>query len=98
MSNHQRYTILRAYPETRINAGKKDPSKSHGFQVCGIVKGEGRVEEFEQYFDPSKGSHFLPPGDYEVKAGGLYVDRDGRLQLEREFVPIKQAARAASAA
>jgi hypothetical protein len=75
---------------------RTDASKKHGFQVCGIVKGEGRVEEFEQYFDPKKGSHFLPPGDYQVVAGGLYLDRNGRLQLEREFVPLKAAPKAAA--
>jgi len=85
------YNILRAYSEVRIQAGKKDPSKSHGFQTCGIVKGEGRVEEFQAYFDPSSASHFLPPGDYEVVAKGIYLDRDGRLQMEREFVPVKAA-------
>ena len=95
-SNQTKYTILRAYNEVRVIPGKKDPSKNHGFQVCGIVKGEGRVEEFEQYFDPSKGSHFLPPGDYQVVAGGLYLDRDGRLQLEREFVPLKAGQKAAA--
>lgn len=95
MSDKPKHLILRAYNEVRVMAGKKDPSKNHGFQVCGIVKGEGRVEEFEQYFDPSKASHFLPPGDYQVVAGGLYLDRDGRLQLEREFVPLKAASKAA---
>jgi len=95
MNQKTRYTILRAYSETRVSPGKKDPSKNHGFQTCGIVKGEGRVEEFQQYFDPSKGSHFLPPGDYEVVAKGIYLDRDGRLQMEREFVPVKSSAWAA---
>ena len=91
MNQKTHYTILRAYSETRVNPGKKDPSKSHGFQTCGIVKGEGRVEEFQQYFDPSKASHFLPPGDYEVVATGIYLDRDGRLQMEREFRPLARA-------
>ena len=54
--NKPKHLILRAYNEVRVIAGKKDPSKEHGFQVCGIVKGEGRVEEFEQYFDPKKAS------------------------------------------
>lgn len=90
-----KYLILRAYNEVRVIDGTKDPTKKHGFQVCGIVKGEGRVEEFEQYFDPKKASHFLPPGDYQVVAGGLYLDRDGRLALEREYVPIKAATKAA---
>lgn len=94
MNQKTHYNILRAYGEVRVSPGKKDPSKNHGFQVCGIVKGEGRVEEFQQYFDPSKASHFLPPGDYEVRCTGIYLDRDGRLQMEREFVPVK-AARAA---
>lgn len=97
MNQKTHYTILRAFAEVRIQAGRKDPSKSHGFQVCGIVKGEGRVEEFQQYFDPTKASHFLPPGDYEVKATGIYVDRDGRLQIEREFVPLKPSTSRAAA-
>lgn len=94
MSNTQ-HNILRAYDEVKRRNGKKDPSKVHGFQVCGIVKGEGRVEEFEQYFDPDKASHFLPPGDYTVVATGLYLDRDGRLQIGREFVPLGKSAKAA---
>ena len=95
MTDKPKHLILRAYNEVRVIPGKKDPTKNHGFQACGIVKGEGRVEEFEQYFDPTKASHFLPPGDYQVVAGGLYVDRDGRLQLEREYVPIKAGQKAA---
>ncbi|MBT2119862.1 hypothetical protein [Dyella sp. LX-1] len=94
-NNKPKHLILRAYNETRVMADRKDPSKQHGFQVCGIVKGEGRVEEFEQYFDPKKASHFLPPGDYQVLAGGLYLDRDKRLAMEREYVPIKAATKAA---
>ncbi|MET3650661.1 hypothetical protein [Dyella japonica] len=91
MNQKTHYTILRAFSEVRVQAGRKDPSKNHGFQTCGIVKGEGRVEEFQQYFDPSKASHFLPPGDYEVRATGIYLDRDGRLQMEREFVPLAKS-------
>lgn len=93
---NDQHKILRAYNEVKILAGKKDPSKNHGFQTCGIVKGEGRVEEFQQYFDPSKASHFLAPGDYEVVAGGLFLDRDGRLQVAREFVPLTSAKKAAA--
>lgn len=95
MNQKTHYTILRAFSEVRVQAGRADPSKKHGFQTCGIVKGEGRVEEFQQYFDPSKASHFLPPGDYEVVSKGIYLDRDGRLQMEREFVPVKTSAKAA---
>lgn len=91
MNQKTHYTVLRAYAETRVQTGKADPSKQHGFQVCGIVKGEGRVEEFQQYFDPTKGSHFLPPGDYEVVSKGIYLDRDGRLQIEREFVSMAKS-------
>lgn len=95
MNQKPHYTILRAYNEVRIQAGRKDPSKNYGFQACGIVKGEGRVEEFQQYFDPTKASHFLPPGDYEVRCTGIYLDRDGRLQMQREFVPLAKSSRAA---
>lgn len=95
MNQRVHYTVLRAYNEVRVHDDKKDADKKHGFQTCGIVKGEGRVEEFQQYFDPKKQSHFLPPGDYEVKATGIYLDREGRLAMEREFVPVKASARAA---
>ncbi|UGB47231.1 hypothetical protein LQ772_08100 [Frateuria edaphi] len=97
MSNQVNYTRLRAYNEIKTREGKK-PGQVHGFQVCGIVKGEGRVEEFEQYFDAAKNPHFLPPGDYEVKATGMYLDRDGRLQIGREFEPVKPQTQAAKAA
>lgn len=95
MSNTQvNYTRLRVYNEIKKRDGNK-PGQIHGFQTCGIVKGEGRVEEFEQYFDAAKNEHFLPPGDYEVKATGMYLDRQGRLQIGREFEPVKSASRAA---
>lgn len=93
MSNQSvSHKILRAYSEKSVRPGKKDPSKKHGFQTIGIVKGEGRVEEGQMYFNPEEGEWFLPPGDYEVHATGLYFDRDGRLQLGREFVPVKTKA------
>lgn len=88
------HKVLRAFPEIAVRRGKKDPSKEHGFQVVGILKGEGRVEEGEVYFNPDEKANFLPPGDYEVVAGGLYFDRDGRLQVAREFVPLKSAPKA----
>lgn len=88
------HKVLRAYAEIEVKRGKKDPSKQHGFQAIGIVKGEGRVEEGQAYFNPDQAPHFLPPGDYEVVAGGLYFDRDGRLQVAREFVPLKSAPKA----
>jgi len=97
MNQRAHFSLLRVYDEVRVFDDRKDSSKKHGFQTCGIVKGEGRVEEFQQYFDPSKQSNFLPAGDYQVKALGIYLDRDGRLQIEREFVPVqKTPARAAS--
>jgi hypothetical protein len=87
--------IVRATNSTRVVNGKKDPSKKYGFQTFGLLTGEGMYQQFDQMFDPAKGSHFLPPGDYEVVPNGAYLDRDGRLQLGREFVLIKQAAKAA---
>lgn len=95
MSDKPKFTLLRAYNEMRIHDDKRDASKKHGFQTCGIVKGEGRVEEFQQYFDPSRAPHFLAPGDYQVVAGGMYLDRDGRLQIEREFVPVSAVRKSA---
>lgn len=90
------FTRLRVYDEIKTRDGEK-PGQVHGFQVCGIVKGEGRVEEFEQYFDAAKQPHFLPAGDYELKATGLYLDRRGRLQVGREFVPVPKAPAKAAA-
>lgn len=59
------------------------------------MTGEGMYKEFDQMYDPEKQSHFLPPGDYEVVPNGAYVDRDGRLQIGKEFVPVAKAAKAA---
>lgn len=93
MNDQTQFKTIRAYNETRVFDDKKDSSRKHGFQTLGIVKGEGRVEEFQQYFDPAKHAHFLPPGDYEVVAGGVYLDRDGRMQINREFRPLTPAKR-----
>lgn len=90
MSNQVNHTRLRVFDEIKTREGKK-AGQIHGFQVCGIVKGEGRIEEFEQYFDAARNEHFLPPGDYEMKPTGMYLDRDGRLQIGREFVPVQKA-------
>ena len=90
MSNNQP-AIIRATSSVRVVAGKKDPSKRYGFQTCGLLKGEGMYAEFDQMFDPEKQAHFLPPGDYEVRANGAYLDRDNRLQIGKEFVPLAKA-------
>lgn len=91
--NQPIFDTIRVYPEIRIAAGKKDPSKQHGFQTIGIVKSEGRIEETEMYFDPVLAQHFLPPGDYKVVAAGLFIDNDGRLLLRREYVPVPKGAK-----
>ena len=83
--------IIRATSSVRVVNGKKDPSKRYGFQTCGLLKGEGMYAEFDQMFDPEKQAHFLPPGDYEVRANGAYLDRDNRLQIGKEFVPVSKA-------
>ncbi len=80
--------IVRATTNCRTVQGKKDPSKRYGFQTFGLLKGEGMFQEFDQMFDCEKASHFLPPGDYEVVPKGAYLDRDGRLQIGKEFVPL----------
>lgn len=95
MSSQKPNAIVRATTSVRVVNGKKDPSKRYGFQTFGLLKGEGMFQEFDQMFDPEKASHFLPPGDYEVVPNGAYIDRDGRLQVGREFVAIKVAAKAA---
>lgn len=82
-------SIIRATSSTRVVNGRKDPSKRYGFQTCGLMTGEGMYQQFDQMFDPEKQSHFLPPGDYEVHAKGAYLDRDGRLQVGKEFVQVK---------
>ena len=95
MNDQTQFKTIRAYNEFLVFDDKKDSSKKHGVQTLAIVKGEGRVQEFQQYFDPAKHSNFLPPGDYEVVAGGVYLDRDGRMQINREFRLLpKQGAKA----
>ena len=88
-------SIIRATASVRVVNGKKDPSKRHGLQTFGLMTGEGMYQQFDQMFDPTKGSHFLPPGDYEVHSKGAYLDRDGRLQIGKEFVPVVKSAKAA---
>jgi len=90
------HDTIRVFDEIKRNPNRKDPSKTNGFQVCAIVKGEGRMQEFEQYFDATREPHFLPPGDYKVVPTGLYLDRDGRLQMGREFQPLGAKAKAAA--
>jgi hypothetical protein len=84
--------LVRATTTCRVVNGRKDPTKRYGFQTMGLLKGEGMFQEFDQMYDPEKASHFLPPGDYEVVPSGAYLDRDGRLQIGKEFVrlvPVK---------
>ena len=88
-------SVIRATSNIRSVKGKKDPTKTYGFQTCGLMKGEGIFAEFDAMFDPSKSPHFLEPGDYEVHAGGAYLDRDGRLQLGKEYVLIAAAKKVA---
>lgn len=87
--------IIRATANCRVVQGKKDPSKQYGFQTFGLQTDLGMWKEFDLMYDPSKASHFLPPGDYEVVASGAYLDRDNRLQVGREFVPVKSVQKAA---
>lgn len=81
--------VVRATEQTRVVQGRKDPSKSYGFQTMGLRTGTGMFKEFDAIFDPTKASYFLPPGDYELRGKDAYLDRDGRLQIGREFVPVK---------
>jgi hypothetical protein len=95
MSDIKPNAVIRATSSVRVVNGKKDPSKRYGFQTFGLLKGEGMFQEFDQMFDPEKASHFLPPGDYQVVPDGAYIDRDGRLQIGRQFVPLAKSAKAA---
>lgn len=85
-------SIVRATNTVRVVKGTKDPSKKWGFQNFGLQTGDGMFVQFEQVFDAGEGSHFLPPGDYEVQPSSAYIDRAGRLQIGREFVLVKPAA------
>ena len=80
--------VIRATNECKVNPSKSDPSKSYGFQTLGLRGVTGMWKEFNQIYDPTKASHFLPPGDYEVVPNGAYLDRLGRLVLGKEFVLI----------
>ena len=80
--------LVRATDKCRVVQGKKDPSKQYGFQTFGLQTELGMFEKFDQMYDPSKGSHFLPPGDYEIRAKGSYLDQQRRLQIGKEFVPV----------
>jgi hypothetical protein len=90
------YTV-RASAEFRTIPNAKKPGQSHGFQKCGLIDSEGFMDKFEMYFDPSKASFALEPGEYLVKGFRPSVN-DGRLVLYPEFERVTQAKQAAKAA
>ena len=92
MANHG---VIRVYNEVQAIKGKKDPSANYAKQTRGLVKGEGRVQEFEQFLSLDRGDKPLPAGDYEVVPGQVVLTRDGKVYLPFDLVPIKQAAKAA---
>lgn len=97
MANENKaFSVVRATSSIRKVAGKKDATKTWGFQTLGLLTGEGMFSQFEHIFDADKASHFLTPGDYEVHPDGAYVDKTGNLQIGQQFVLIAKTAQKAA--
>jgi hypothetical protein len=79
--------IVRATAEVKHVPNKQRPGQSHGFQTCRLVDADGGYQEFSMYFDPSKVSLALAPGDYEIKASEVKVVKE-RFVIYPEFVPL----------
>lgn len=86
--------IVRFTAEIKLVPVKGKPGQNHGFQMCRLIDPDGGYEKFEQYFNPSKASFAMEPGDYTVGSSAPKIV-DGRLVMYPEFVPVKAAARAA---
>lgn len=82
--------IVRATAEVKHVADKKRTGHQHGFQTCRLVDADGGYQTFEQYFDPSKASFAMEPGDYLVQASEPKIVKD-RLTFYADFVPVAKA-------
>ncbi|MGC1551020.1 MAG: hypothetical protein WA777_21050 [Rhodanobacter sp.] len=87
--------IITATNNVRVVNGKKDPSATYGFQVCGLKTGPSMFQQFDRMYSPSRGEKPLPEGEYEVAPKPAYIDQKGNLRIGYELVPVKAASRAA---
>ena len=83
--------VVRATAQIKEVDGKK-PGQVHGFQVCKLLDPDGDYEKFEMYFDASKNSSALEPGDYELADSTVKV-KDGKLVIYPEYRLIKAEAK-----
>jgi hypothetical protein len=83
--------LLKVTDSVRILPTRKDPSKTVGFQKCGLSDDLGMYESFERMFSPDRNEKALPPGDYEAVNFRGYIDRDGRFQVGHDLVPVQAA-------
>jgi len=88
------FGLVRVYAEVESIKGRKDPNARYAKQTRGLVKGEGRVQEFEQFLNLDRESP-MPAGDYDVVPGQLKLTQDGKPYLPFELVPVKAATKAA---
>jgi len=87
--------IIRVTDNVREAQGKKDPSQRYGFQVCGLMTGNGMFQQFERMYSPTRNEKPLPAGDYEVAPKPAYIDQKGNLRIGFDLVPLKSATKAA---
>lgn len=85
---------VRAYAEVESIKGKKDPNARYAKQVMGLVKGEGRVTEYESFINLEY-QQPLAAGDYDVVPKELKLTKDGKPYVSYELVPVKTGAKAA---
>jgi len=89
MTTQQTIGIVRAYDEVKCFKGTKDPSANYAKQTLALVKGEGRVTEFESFLNLDRGEKPLAAGDYEIVAKPPQLTRDGKLYIPFDYIPMK---------
>jgi hypothetical protein len=81
--------IIRVTDQFRAVPTKKDPSKSIGFQRCGLQEAPGMFASFDRMYSPDRGEKPLPPGDYEVVNFRVAISRDGRANAYYDLQAVK---------
>ena len=79
---------IRAFNEVESIKGRKDPNARYAKQVMGLVRGEGRVQEYESFINLEFGNT-LQAGDYDVVPKEPKLTRDGKLYIPFDLIPVK---------
>lgn len=81
--------IIRVTDQTRALPTRADPSKSIGFQKCGLQEAPGMFATFDRMYSPDRGEKPLPAGDYEPVNFRVALDRNGRANAYYDLQLVK---------